>query len=428
MKPAINNLCQIPDQCLPEVVSTGIKHVLENASSLDSIAHRLFDEGEIRGSNMMHRLAEEEAAKVLVLIDFIRCPKSKSKERSATLKSFYDHVAKSIYAQTCDWRPASFKDICDYIEWKTAGFYLDGPNDVDWIFRNDIVAAREWAMYVDYVQDVTVENGAYSWQVPTDDDSHQSAYSSPRSLKVALALARCGATSVRGVRVISDIWRNYTPKKCSSTVELSKLIARTLSELEADGLNSAGSTADKQVVFDGWAFPLWTLDLRDRTADNQLLKELRNRRRAYIRQWIEIESQREPDLVVTRSAVERLSEAFFLWQSDIDEVRDNYFANQEESRSRIEPGALMQQYDQLDSYKRLESMLRELSEAERIDLLALAWFTRQRPYNWPQHHRHAVEMVKGLDFRYQTGLGKDWLMGFELWQSDPETPSTLDSA
>lgn len=29
--------------------------------------------------------------------------------------------------------------------------YLDGPNDIDWIFRNDITQRREEAMYLDYV-------------------------------------------------------------------------------------------------------------------------------------------------------------------------------------------------------------------------------------------------------------------------------------
>ena len=34
---------------------------------------------------------------------------------------------------------------------------LDGPNRVDWIFPNSIVAERDQALYVDYVRDITDE-------------------------------------------------------------------------------------------------------------------------------------------------------------------------------------------------------------------------------------------------------------------------------
>ena len=425
MQPAINAFCQTPDRELPDLISTGIQHILANASKLDGIARQLFALGELRGSNVMRRLAKEEASKVLVLIDFVRCPLSRSKERSETLKSFYGHVAKGIYAQTCDWRPATFKDISEYVEWKTAGFYLDGPNDVDWIFRNDIVAAREWAIYVDYVQDITVDNGEYMWHVPTDVETDQSGYSTPRSLRVSLALSRCGATSTRGLRIVSNIWRNYQPNECSTNIELLELIVRTLSDLRANDLYVEATFDDERCVLDGWAFPLWSLELRDLTPNNQKLTELRRRRKELIERWVETEKQRQPALVVSRDAVVCLSEAFNLWQNDINEIRDAHFEGQQRGL-RIEPASLMNQYHELDSYQQLERMLCELTESERIDLIALAWFTRQRPADWPQNHHHAVAMIKNLDSRYQTGLGQDWLRGLELWESDPTSPVSFD--
>ena len=48
---------------------------------------------------MLRNLANEEAAKVLILLDVVRCPKSRSTDKSRTLSYFYNHLAKRIYAQ-----------------------------------------------------------------------------------------------------------------------------------------------------------------------------------------------------------------------------------------------------------------------------------------------------------------------------------------
>jgi hypothetical protein len=42
-------------------------------------------------------------------------------------------------------------------------FYLDGPNDVDWIFYNDILRTREETIYVDFVEN----DGQHVWHDPT---------------------------------------------------------------------------------------------------------------------------------------------------------------------------------------------------------------------------------------------------------------------
>ena len=430
MRPAIEDLSQVGDDKLFTVVSEGINHIIENALELERIGKKLIKANESRGWNIMRGLADEEAAKVLVLIDYVRCPRSKSAEQARVSKYFYDHVAKSIYAEACDWRPAQFKDIRQYAELRLAGFYLDGPHEIDWIFRNDIIAERDRAMYVDYVQDVTVEGGDHNWQFPMDDNVLAVGYSMPSSLKVVLALAQCGMTTEPGLRIVATKWRDFEPKSCSTRLELMGLTVETLEILKANQLCPFASGAAQRTVLDGWAFPLWPLELRylgNRSSENDLLSELREQRDARKARWIEIEKQRKPDLVVSRQTVERLNETFRRWQNDIDEIRDAHFEGQE-GGLRIEPSTLRSQYHELDSYRQLERMLCELNEFERIDLIALAWFTRQRPADWPQHHRNATAMINDLDCKYQTGLGKDWLRGLELWESDPKTPATFDFA
>ena len=45
-------------------------------------------------------------------------------------------------------------------------YYLAGPNDVDWIFRNQLLSSREDGLYVDYVR---YEDGA-AWSTPAGRD------------------------------------------------------------------------------------------------------------------------------------------------------------------------------------------------------------------------------------------------------------------
>ena len=69
----------------------------------------------------------------------------------------------------------------------------------------------------------------------------------------------------------------------------------------------------------------------------------------------------------------------------------------------------------LDSpaYVRLARLFRELSDEERIDLLALAWFGRERDDDWPALFEHACKMLDAVDERYMLGLGHHWRAGYK---------------
>ena len=140
--------------------------IVDNAVSLDETAHRLYREKESRASEIMQGFAEEEAAKFLILIDFVRCPRD-SDRRAQVLKRFYDHVEKRVYAMTCSYpRIASFRELSELVDSECRSYYLDGPNWVDWISPNSISANREQALYVDYVRDITDAVGEYHWTTP----------------------------------------------------------------------------------------------------------------------------------------------------------------------------------------------------------------------------------------------------------------------
>ena len=151
MKRAIKNLCQLPDDALFKEVETGISHIMDVVNRLDTAAEELHGTGRHYPSRVLEYFAAEEAAKVLILVDAVRCPKNKGEEKSRTLGYFYDHIAKGIYAKVCDWRPIDLAEVRKGVDDERREFYLDGPNDVDWIFPNSIAERRENRLYVGYV-------------------------------------------------------------------------------------------------------------------------------------------------------------------------------------------------------------------------------------------------------------------------------------
>ncbi len=100
MKGAVLDLAGFSAARLFEEIADGVPLIVENAEKLEAAAHRLVVANEYRASEIIRGLAEEEAAKVLILLDAARCPK---KSRRDTLKCFYDHLPKRIYALTCSF-------------------------------------------------------------------------------------------------------------------------------------------------------------------------------------------------------------------------------------------------------------------------------------------------------------------------------------
>ena len=74
MRPAVIDLAKFSDDRLFKEISEGITHIVENAVSLDDTARRLCQAQEYRAAEILRGFAEEEAAKVLILIDAVRCP------------------------------------------------------------------------------------------------------------------------------------------------------------------------------------------------------------------------------------------------------------------------------------------------------------------------------------------------------------------
>ena len=421
MRSAIKDLAQLPDRRLFEEIAIGIRHIVENAESLESVAVRLAKMKEHRACGIIRSLVEEEAAKVLILLDVVRCPKGERNGRMRALNSFYSHLAKRIYAEACSWRPSNFYDLEQYIDLERREYYLDGPNDVDWIFLYDAKAERERRMYVDYVQDVTEQDGERYWVFPTATTSGErhDEHDTPTCLCMVRALHRVGVTTPEG-SVVSRVWREFRPSPDTTSIELSQWTRRTLDEVPKKEPYSDLLEEDLRAIVFDWPFPLWSFCLT--RMRKQSLDELRGQREEEVRRRAKIEAQRDPPPKVSREKVVELSSAYSEWEQE----RDRLLGKHGGGRFVTLSPSLVGRLDALHSYKRLKSMIRDLTLEERMDLAALAWFGKLRQSGWTACHQNARKTI-GDDLNYECGLGAHWLSGYERWEKVPELPANLTS-
>lgn len=417
MRRAVGNLASFSDDRLFEEVSEGIPLIVENAVSLDQTAQRLHQEEEFRASEIMRGFAEEEAAKVLILIDLVRCPRDWD-DRAGIARRFYGHVAKRIYAMTCSYpNIASFKELRELVESECRPYYLDGPNWVDWIFPNSIAAEREQALYVDYVRDITNVPGECHWSSPGVSLPNPWPYKSPDCVALSQALSDAGANSPDGLAAIANIWRGIEPEPETDRRELRRLVAHTLERLAMCGLGTGDETASDLIVWN-WSFPLWPLTIKEPRGKPEDLEELREERARTVA-WIQkTQAKRSPPPAIARSKVEALSNAYENWKRDVDEGVTSR-AGGNAGSLRIQSSEDIRKDFELQSYARLRELFRELTEEERTALLALGWYARETVGDWPRIYERAKDSASTLDDGYQIGQGFYWRAGLDRWEKKP---------
>ena len=418
---AILNLMQQSLKDRLETIAEGIGHIVENLRRLREAAKVLHDAGHGQTAQIMAGFADEEAAKVLILVDVVRCPPSRQADLRRTVGYFDKHLAKRIYAEACRWRPTWFEELKAYAESATRSHYLDGPKDVDWIFPNDFKGRREREIYVDYIKDVTEEDGEYLWMTPFPDNSFRMSYVQSAVVSVAEALWCLGAGSTHGLDVVREEWLGFDPELNDSIRNHRNRVARTLDRL---GQNTGGTDDENAgVVMRNWPFPMWSLDLSEETRaeTKSNLAELREIRKDQIAQFEKIASVREPALQVTADLVEELAKAY-------DESKEER-ARLEDEHARKEAAEAGGTVDKRQGKLRIRRMLavenplfsnlkrrlQSLSVEERADLVALAWLTRDHIADWARVRARAAGMIESMDFTYQAGLGNAWREGYSRW-------------
>lgn len=274
---AIPDLAQLSDHAFFEEIQEGTALCLSNANRIHEDYVSLAAQRRVRGAEILRLAAEEEAAKVLILLDAVRCPRARLPEEfRRQLQYFNDHLAKGIYAQYCGRKPLDLADAKRWVDRERKEFYLDGPNDVDWIFYNEILRTREETIYVDFVEN----DGQHVWHDPTVLDEIRLPLVMPRKdpvVRLVNALSDVGCLLSPALDIIAQIWRPLVLDDDFSVFTLRDWNAKTLEIMNQRGVLRAQADEVYAVIVNQWLFPLWPLDLRKNPVDKSSLREIQQR-------------------------------------------------------------------------------------------------------------------------------------------------------
>lgn len=274
---ATPDLAQLADHEFFAEIQEGTALCLSNANRIHDDHVSLTAQKRVLGAEILRLAAEEEAAKVLILLDAVRCPRARLPEEfRRQLQYFNDHLAKGIYTQYCDRKPLDLTDAKRWVDRERKEFYLDGPNDVDWIFYNEILRAREETIYVDFVEN----DGQHVWHDPTVLDEIRLPFVMPRKnpvLRLVNALSDVGCLLSPALDIIAQIWRPLVLDDNFSAITLRDWNVKTLEAMDQRGVLRARTDEVYAVIVSQWLFPLWPLDLRKDPVDKSSLREIQQR-------------------------------------------------------------------------------------------------------------------------------------------------------
>lgn len=274
---AIKDLNQLSDKDLVVQVAEGLEFIYEHIQSIEADVKFLAEQNKPCGFNILQSFLKEESAKFLILFDAIRCPRVPPDNFTKQLARFNDHLAKGIYSRVYEYSPADFKEIREAIERECHEYYLDGPNDCDWIFKNEIIQTREEQIYVDYVEN----EGDHYWLSPKryyHSELHPSTfYLSPSVYDVASALWNVGCAKPDALLSVAKNWRSIEFSDDFHWTKLRDLNIKTLKELDEKKLLNTQEPKYLSIIIDKWMFPLHSLNIRIINVDKEALKEIRDR-------------------------------------------------------------------------------------------------------------------------------------------------------
>lgn len=258
MRPrAIPDLLNRPTAERFGLIAEGMGHLVEHVDALKASVEALDIDG-FRGQPILHAVMGEEAAKVLILLDVVRGGWSDQTRARQRLRGFSDHFVRGMYQRVAAINPGTFREVRDYVETLRPAFYLDGPNDADWIFRNEIESARELAFYVDYVQ----EEEGHRWVTPRGGLYPSLKWPATITSDLIAAMSRIGLLSAAGLAIVSRRWEGVVVEDHTTFAEHYALISDAIGDLiDAKLLSDSASQNDVNKVADRWPFPLTSLDL-----------------------------------------------------------------------------------------------------------------------------------------------------------------------
>jgi AbiV family abortive infection protein len=161
-----------------------------------------------REAAVLAGFAQEEAAKILILLDVVRCPEKRIADRISKLVNwFYKHHQRLIYAQLAEWWFDDLAALQEAVKPLRKDHDLEG-NMGEFIVPNSTLYRRESKLYADVE---AYEDGTPVWHAPTVwhapiVPASDFASRMPTIVQVVDAMAACGIFTLEGLAITSEVW------------------------------------------------------------------------------------------------------------------------------------------------------------------------------------------------------------------------------
>lgn len=250
-------LCQMPQAERLACIADGLPIILGSAQSFWQAARKL-DEN-LREAVVLANQAKEEAAKVLILMDIVRCPRPLLATRIGEMvKWFYSHPARLIYAEAVYWRPMHVAQLREYVDNSRKSHGLDGAVG-EYIVPNSTIFNRESALYSDIA---AYEGQGVEWNNPADRMHEPWLLNlSPLVLRLAEAMSLLGMFTLRGLELTTDTWRKTDFRDQEDPRDAMALTQTLIKHLISKGLPSDQAEQEHvELLYREWQLPMYNLD------------------------------------------------------------------------------------------------------------------------------------------------------------------------
>lgn len=248
-------ICRMSHRERIKFISEGLPIIMESANSLMAAAQSLSSFP--RESEILKGLAEEECAKILILLDIVRCPSPAVENRiNSMMKWFYSHLARLLYAKCQGLRPSTPNDLQKYIDAERRSHFIEGYAG-EYISPNWNIYSRESALYADIQCDGENE---ISWHSPNSDD-YLRIKTDSKSHEIVNSLYNLGAFTLNGLENMHAIWEKVD---FSGEIDLyikHELEYEMVKKFINQGITSERDTQnDVYVLYDYWQIPMYQIN------------------------------------------------------------------------------------------------------------------------------------------------------------------------
>jgi hypothetical protein len=249
-------LCQMKHDERLAFFAEGLPIILDSARGFWAAAQQL--SALPREADVLENHAEEEAAKILIVMDMVRCPQKLGASKMGDMvKWFYDHLARIIYANATSWKPMDMTQLREYVDKTRKAHYLEGDYG-EYILPNFEISSRESRLYADIE---AYEDRKPMWSAP-QGFARSFPSCTPSSLALAEAFAALGIFRPEGLRATAEIWGALefrdTQGFGDSRRLTKELIGRILEEKLARE-NAEQTHVDR--IYNSWQLPMYNFDV-----------------------------------------------------------------------------------------------------------------------------------------------------------------------